>query len=88
MFGRLGTSSEADELSPVEVKFGTSEPQRKVVKFVGVSAGAYHSLALAGLLFFLFIFYFYGVQTFGFLFWGLFLLACDALIIISRFCEN
>ncbi|GLT85443.1 hypothetical protein SLE2022_036330 [Rubroshorea leprosula] len=42
MFGRLGTGSEADELFPVEVKFGNSE-----LKFVAVAAGAYHSLALA-----------------------------------------
>lgn len=43
MFGRLGTGSEADQLFPVEVKFGNSE-----LKFVAVAAGAYHSLALAG----------------------------------------
>ncbi|GKV03442.1 hypothetical protein SLEP1_g15737 [Rubroshorea leprosula] len=43
MFGRLGTGSEADELFPVEVKFGNSE-----LKFVAVAAGGYHSLALAG----------------------------------------
>ncbi|XP_065850895.1 ultraviolet-B receptor UVR8 [Euphorbia lathyris] len=45
MFGRLGTGSEADELCPVRVKFDTSE--EKKLKFVGIAAGAYHSLALA-----------------------------------------
>ncbi|PRQ27534.1 putative regulator of chromosome condensation 1/beta-lactamase-inhibitor protein II [Rosa chinensis] len=43
MFGRLGTGSESDELCPVRVKF---KPE-KGLKFVGVAAGAYHSLALA-----------------------------------------
>ncbi|GMI95029.1 hypothetical protein like AT5G11580 [Hibiscus trionum] len=42
MFGRLGTGSESDELSPVRVKFQDSE-----LKFIAVAAGAYHSLALA-----------------------------------------
>lgn len=42
MFGRLGTGSETDELFPVKIQFGDSE-----LKFVGVAAGAYHSLALA-----------------------------------------
>ncbi|KAJ6295595.1 hypothetical protein OIU78_023591 [Salix suchowensis] len=46
MFGRLGTGSEVDELFPVQVKFETCEEKR--LNFVGVAAGAYHSLALAG----------------------------------------
>ncbi|CAK7353186.1 unnamed protein product [Dovyalis caffra] len=45
MFGRLGTGSEVDELFPVKLKFETCE--EKIIKFVGVAAGAYHSLALA-----------------------------------------
>lgn len=45
MFGRLGTGSEVDELFPVQVKFETCEEKR--LNFVGVAAGAYHSLALA-----------------------------------------
>ncbi|XP_004291175.1 PREDICTED: E3 ubiquitin-protein ligase HERC2-like [Fragaria vesca subsp. vesca] len=43
MFGRLGTGSESDQLFPVRVKL---KPEKKH-KFVGVAAGAYHSLALA-----------------------------------------
>ncbi|KAK6249040.1 hypothetical protein QUC31_020605 [Theobroma cacao] len=46
MFGRLGTGSESDGHFPVRVKFQNSE-----LKFVAVAAGAYHSLALAGLVF-------------------------------------
>ena len=46
MFGRLGTGSEADQLSPVEVNFGNSQ-----INLVGIAAGAYHSLALQGLAF-------------------------------------
>lgn len=42
-FGRLGTGSEADELFPVLVKFDSKE-----IKFVGIAAGAYHCMALAG----------------------------------------
>ena len=42
MLGRLGRDSEQDELFPVQVKFEDS------VKIVGIAAGAYHSLALAG----------------------------------------
>lgn len=64
MFGRLGTGSEADELFPVRVNFdcpGRSKEER--LKFVGVAAGAYHSLALAGYgfikYFFLFSFSFF-----------------------------
>lgn len=58
MFGRLGTGKEADELIPVKVSFnhlsqrsGNLYPQigdRYQPKFVGIAAGAYHSLALAG----------------------------------------
>ncbi|KAK2661260.1 hypothetical protein Ddye_007793 [Dipteronia dyeriana] len=47
MFGRLGTGSESDELFPVRVKLdnsGKSEDEK--LKFVGIAAGAYHSLAL------------------------------------------
>ncbi|KAL4318120.1 hypothetical protein GQ457_18G002500 [Hibiscus cannabinus] len=44
MFGRLGNGSESDELFPVRVKFQDSK-----LKFIAVAAGAYHSLALAGL---------------------------------------
>ncbi|KAL5853422.1 hypothetical protein ACOSQ3_008540 [Xanthoceras sorbifolium] len=44
MFGRLGNGSESDELFPVRVKFDTEDER---FKFVGVAAGAYHSLALA-----------------------------------------
>nr|XP_043613240.1 ultraviolet-B receptor UVR8 [Erigeron canadensis] len=42
-FGRLGTGSELDRLFPVKVESSFTER----VKFVGVSAGAYHSLALS-----------------------------------------
>lgn len=46
MFGRLGTGFESDELFPVRVKFKDPKPEKRL-KFVGVAAGAYHSLALA-----------------------------------------
>lgn len=46
LFGRLGTGSEEDGLFPVRVKFDF--PQDKRVKIVGIAAGAYHSLCLAG----------------------------------------
>lgn len=50
-FGRLGTGSEADELFPVRVKFDIPHgSEERKLKFVGVAAGAYHSLALAGLI--------------------------------------
>lgn len=50
MFGRLGTAgSESDELFPVRVKFNDSAIAEKELKFVGIAAGAYHSLALAGM---------------------------------------
>lgn len=65
MFGRLGTGKEADELKPVEVKFENSESQETKIKFVGVAAGAYHSLALAGfLLSLVFRTLFFPAQTF------------------------
>lgn len=49
MFGRLGTGSESDELFPVRVNFDTSnESEEKRLKFVGIAAGSYHSMALAG----------------------------------------
>ncbi|KAK4853472.1 hypothetical protein QYF36_009728 [Acer negundo] len=47
MFGRLGTGSESDELFPVRIKLensGKVEDER--LKFVGIAAGSYHSLAL------------------------------------------
>ncbi|KAG8657288.1 ultraviolet-B receptor UVR8 [Manihot esculenta] len=48
MFGRLGTGSESDELFPVRVNFDTSnESEEKRLKFVGIAAGSYHSMALA-----------------------------------------
>ncbi|XP_077210631.1 regulator of chromosome condensation (RCC1) family protein [Tasmannia lanceolata] len=53
-FGRLGTGKESDELFPVRIGFdlskkvGLSEEicERTNPKFVGIAAGAYHSLAL------------------------------------------
>lgn len=50
MFGRLGTGSEADEVSPVRINFELPENSKgsNRLKIVGISAGAYHSLALAG----------------------------------------
>ncbi|KAM1365013.1 hypothetical protein ACFX13_044082 [Malus domestica] len=49
MFGRLGTGSESDELAPVRIKFNDPRSEEGArLKFVGVAAGAYHSLALAG----------------------------------------
>ncbi|XP_068336278.1 ultraviolet-B receptor UVR8 [Pyrus communis] len=48
MFGRLGTGSESDELFPVRIKFNDPRSAKGTgLKFVGVAAGAYHSLALA-----------------------------------------
>ncbi|XP_050157755.1 ultraviolet-B receptor UVR8-like [Malus sylvestris] len=48
MFGRLGTGSESDELAPVRIKFNDPRSEEGArLKFVGVAAGAYHSLALA-----------------------------------------
>ena len=44
-FGRLGTGSEHDRLFPIKVGFGSGADR---VKIVGVAAGAYHSLALSG----------------------------------------
>lgn len=50
MFGRIGSGSEKDELFPVQLKFGNANPNgtQDTVKIVGIAAGAYHSLALAG----------------------------------------
>lgn len=50
MFGRLGTGSEADELIPTRVKFELDKNGGEIgeVKIVGIAAGSYHSLALAG----------------------------------------
>ncbi|KAG0494292.1 hypothetical protein HPP92_005286 [Vanilla planifolia] len=47
-FGRLGTGKDADELSPVRVSFTPEIGATKAPdpKFVGIAAGAYHSLAL------------------------------------------
>ncbi|TKY58299.1 Ultraviolet-B receptor UVR8 [Spatholobus suberectus] len=45
ILGRLGRGSELDEHFPVQVKFGSEED---TVRIVGIAAGAYHSLALAG----------------------------------------
>ncbi|KAL5697590.1 hypothetical protein ACHQM5_028716 [Ranunculus cassubicifolius] len=63
-FGRLGTGNEQDELQPVPVQFDIStkieassrdiDEQERKPKFVGIAAGAYHSLALQG---FVFMFY-------------------------------
>ncbi|KAK6163599.1 hypothetical protein DH2020_000463 [Rehmannia glutinosa] len=49
-FGRLGTGSEEDRHLPVRVSFFGSDDEREdELKIVGIAAGAYHSLALAGL---------------------------------------
>lgn len=46
-FGRLGTGKESDELYPVQVEFDSAKRRGgERPKFIGVSAGAYHSLAL------------------------------------------
>ncbi|KAI3706798.1 hypothetical protein L6452_24771 [Arctium lappa] len=45
-FGRLGTGSELDQLFPAKIEFNSTD-RRERVKIVGVSAGAYHSLALS-----------------------------------------
>lgn len=48
-FGRLGTGSEEDRHMPVRVRFfGSDEEREEKLVIVGVAAGAYHSLALAG----------------------------------------
>lgn len=48
-FGRLGTGSEEDQNMPVRVRFfGSDEEREEKFEIVGVAAGAYHSLALAG----------------------------------------
>ncbi|CAH1429339.1 unnamed protein product [Lactuca virosa] len=45
-FGRLGNGSEVDQFFPVKIEFNLTDKRDKV-KIVGISAGAYHSLALA-----------------------------------------
>ncbi|GAB4854316.1 hypothetical protein Ancab_022902 [Ancistrocladus abbreviatus] len=44
-FGRLGIGSQSDVFFPVPVNFNSTQK----LKFVAVAAGAYHSLALAGI---------------------------------------
>lgn len=44
-FGRLGTGSEDDEVVPLRIKFGSEDDNK--VKIVGISAGSYHTHALA-----------------------------------------
>ncbi|XP_021715205.1 ultraviolet-B receptor UVR8-like [Chenopodium quinoa] len=48
-FGRLGNGSQSDEKFPVPIKWDNDGDlgNEKCPKFVGVAAGAYHSLALA-----------------------------------------
>ncbi|XP_021739150.1 ultraviolet-B receptor UVR8-like [Chenopodium quinoa] len=48
-FGRLGNGSQSDENHPVPIKWDNNDDlqDEKCPKFVGVAAGAYHSLALA-----------------------------------------
>jgi len=48
MFGRLGNGSQKDELSPKKLNFGNPNGTQDSVKIVGIAAGSYHSLALAG----------------------------------------
>lgn len=55
-FGRLGTGSDDDKPFPVPVYFGdgdtaasSSSSSSANPKFIGIAAGAYHSLALQGL---------------------------------------
>ncbi|GAU14237.1 hypothetical protein TSUD_307970 [Trifolium subterraneum] len=48
MFGRLGLGSQKDELYPVKLNFENPNGTGDSVKIVGIAAGAYHSLALAG----------------------------------------
>ena len=49
-FGRLGNGSESDENLPVSIKLdnGKLSQTEKPHNFIGVAAGAYHSLALSG----------------------------------------
>ncbi|KAL3498500.1 hypothetical protein ACH5RR_041232 [Cinchona calisaya] len=48
MFGRLGTGSETDQFFPTRISFFDSlSNEGTKLKIVGISAGAYHSLALA-----------------------------------------
>lgn len=52
-FGRLGTGLEKDELFPVRIDFDSANyrsAKGKRLKFVEIAVGAYHSLALTGLL--------------------------------------
>lgn len=47
-FGRLGTGSEEDVFFPVRIAFGSSNgSESERLKFVGIAAGSYHSLALS-----------------------------------------
>ena len=46
-FGRLGTGAEIDQLFPANIEFSSTD-RRERVRIVGVSASAYHSLALSG----------------------------------------
>lgn len=53
--GRLGTGKDSDELVPARLDFDLKEKEMAVglaqgapPKFVGIAAGAYHSLALEG----------------------------------------
>ena len=43
-FGRLGSGSESDLLLPTRIRFF----EENKLKIVGIAAGAYHNLALAG----------------------------------------
>ncbi|WVY91708.1 hypothetical protein V8G54_037222, partial [Vigna mungo] len=56
ILGRLGGGSERDDHLPLQVRFGSEEYRLRIV---GIAAGAYHSLALAGSIFFLFLIVFY-----------------------------
>ncbi|KAJ7958819.1 ultraviolet-B receptor UVR8, partial [Quillaja saponaria] len=47
MLGRLGQGSQEDVLFPAKVKFDVPNRSEEKVKIVGVTAGAYHSLALS-----------------------------------------
>jgi len=48
MFGRLGNGSQKDELFPKKLNFRNPDGTQDSVKIVGIAAGSYHSLALAG----------------------------------------
>lgn len=59
-FGRLGTGKDGDELFPVPIALGDASSMKERSssengqmgrpKFVGIATGAYHSLALEGLI--------------------------------------